>query len=66
MAKNRIIQGYIMKVGDLVKVGAFPGVGLILSLKSPFGCIPAYVKVLLNGAVRWEQSHIVEVISESR
>jgi hypothetical protein len=55
-----------VKVGDLVKVGAFPGVGLILSLKSRFGCIPAYVKVLLNGAVRWEQSHIVEVISESR
>ena len=54
-----------MKVGDLVKVGAFSGVGLILSLKSPYEC-PAYVKVLLNGAVRWEQSHIVEVINESR
>jgi len=55
-----------MKVGDLVKVGAFPGVGLILSLKTDCADCVAYVKVLLNGAVRWEQSHIVEVISESR
>ena len=55
-----------MKVGDLVKVGAFPGVGLILSLETDYADCVAYVKVLLNGAVSWEQSHIVEVISENR
>jgi len=55
-----------MKIGDLVKVGASPGVALILALERDYsGCV-AYVKVLLDGAVRWEQSHIVEVINENR
>jgi len=55
-----------MKIGDLVKVGASPGVALILSLERDYsGCVD-YVKVLLDGTVRWEQSHIVEVINETR
>mgnify|MGYP005997965295 FL=1 len=48
-----------MKVGDIVKVGSLEGIGVII------GFSHAWVNIVLNGKIRWEQSHIVEVVSES-
>ena len=62
MAKNRIIQGYIMKVGDLVRVyGDRVGIIVAYHREYDYRCNAYPWYVWINGSIEYYQTKNLEL-----